>query len=333
MLNYLCNKVCADNFFYILTGRLKFMTKLDLNALIKDILHEELSNQQLVESSLTAEEKVDAWHNGTRRENYKAAGVPKLNTFLEIAKRKGYDEIVKIIEAELAKRGSSTPAATTAKVSTTSTSLPTATSTATTPTEPVTDEAPVTTDEPAHFSDALVKDIDIDTEAAPVTLSDKEKEVLIGKAVETLGKPAFYVRSYWKTAMGFIGSYTHKWFNGNFNEVNANRASDKAADLTYDSSKLIVLRKDIDGGYHNVDRYYSIKVSSSTKYIVDRSNIRDNVRNYYQYYDSELDWRICTLTKTGANRKKFKQYLTDTAGVPEAQAEALTAEAFEGSAW
>ena len=182
-------------------------------------------------------------------------------------------------------------------------------------------------------NDLLAKIKDIDTEATSVTLSDKEKEVLIGKAIETLGKPAFYVRSYWKTAMGFIGSYTHKWFNGNFNEVNANRASDKAADLTYDSSKLIVLRKDIDGGYYNVDRYYSIEVSSSTKYIVDRAKIRDSVRNYYQYYDSELDWRICTLTKTGTNRKKFKQYLTDTAGVPEAQAEALTAEAFEGSSW
>lgn len=330
MLNYLCNKVCTDNFLYI-NGQAKYMTKLELKALIKDILHEEFSNQQLVESSLTAEEKVDAWHNGTRRENYKAAGIPKLNTFLEIAKRKGYDEIVKIIEAELAKRSSSTPAVPSAKASVTSTSLPASPSTAATPIEPVTDKTPVAADEPAHFSDALVKDID--TEATSVTLSNKEKEVLIGKAIETLGKPAFYVRSYWKTAMGFVGSYTHKWFNGNFTEINANRASDKAADLTYDSSKLIVLRKDIDGGYYNVDRYYSIKVSSSTKYIVDRAKIRDSVRNYYQYYDSELDWRICTLTKTGANRKKFKQYLTDTAGVPEAQAEALTAEAFEGSTW
>lgn len=59
----------------------------------------------LTESTLTAEEKVDAWHAGTRRENYKAAGIPKLNTFLDIAKRKGYTEIVDIIEAELAKRG------------------------------------------------------------------------------------------------------------------------------------------------------------------------------------------------------------------------------------
>ena len=64
-----------------------------------------LEEGALAESSLTAEEKVDAWHNGTRRENYKAAGIPKLQSFLEIAKRKGYTEIVDILEAELEKRG------------------------------------------------------------------------------------------------------------------------------------------------------------------------------------------------------------------------------------
>ena len=67
----------------------------------------------LTESSLSAEEKVDAWHAGTRRENYKAAGIPKLQTFLDIAKRKGYTEIVDIIEAEFAKRDIATaPSAT-----------------------------------------------------------------------------------------------------------------------------------------------------------------------------------------------------------------------------
>lgn len=58
----------------------------------------------LIESSLSAEEKVDAWHNGTRKENYKAASIPKLNTYLDIAKQKGYDDIVEIIEDEFIRR-------------------------------------------------------------------------------------------------------------------------------------------------------------------------------------------------------------------------------------
>jgi hypothetical protein len=62
------------------------------------------SREELTESSLTAEEKVDAWHAGTRKENYKAAGIPKLNTYLEIAKQKGYDDIVEIIEDEFIRR-------------------------------------------------------------------------------------------------------------------------------------------------------------------------------------------------------------------------------------
>jgi hypothetical protein len=81
------------------------MTKSELREMIRECLREELT---LVESTLTAEEKVDAWHNGTRRENYKAAGIPKLQTFLDIAKRKGYTEIVDTIEAEFTKRGVAT---------------------------------------------------------------------------------------------------------------------------------------------------------------------------------------------------------------------------------
>lgn len=84
------------------------MTKSELRELIRECLKEELA---LTESSLTAEEKVDAWHAGTRRENYKAAGIPKLQTFLDIAKRKGYTEIIDIIESELAKRGVATTSA------------------------------------------------------------------------------------------------------------------------------------------------------------------------------------------------------------------------------
>lgn len=78
------------------------MTKSELREMIRECLREELS---LTESTLTAEEKVDAWHAGTRRENYKAAGIPKLYTFLDIAERKGYDEIVEILKDELRKRG------------------------------------------------------------------------------------------------------------------------------------------------------------------------------------------------------------------------------------
>ena len=314
------------------------MNKSEFKTLLREMIREELSRSTLIESSLTAEEKVDAWHNGTRRENYKAAGIPKLNIFLEIAKRKGYNEIVKIIEDELARRGTSAQAATTATppAATTGKSAPVTTPE---PESEVTTVAPEpetpstsaeVSDEPAHFSDELVKDLD--PEPTPTTLSTKEKEVLIGKAIEALGKPAFYVRSYWKTAMGFIGSYTHKWFNGNFNEVKADRASDKAVDLTYDSSKLIVLRKDI-AGYRNVDRYYSIEIPSSTYYIVDRDKIRKNASDYYTYYDSELDWRFSILTKTNANRKKFKQYLIDTVGMPEVQAEELAVEAFDDNEW
>lgn len=313
------------------------MNKQELKTLIKELLHEELSRSALIESTLSAEEKVDAWHNGTRRENYKAAGIPKLTVFLDIAKRKGYDEIVKIIEDELARRGTSvpaTPATDTADKTTTPMTTEPEPEVSSVDLKPETAAAPADitdADEPAHFSDELVKDSE--PEPATPTLSNKEKEVLIGKAIEALGKPVFYVRSYWKTAMGFIGSYTHKWFNGNFNEVKADRASDKAVDLTYDSSKLIVLRKDIEAGYRNVDRYYSIEIPSSTYYIVDRDKIRKNASDYYTYYDSELDWRFYVLTKTSANRKKFKQYLIDTVGMPEAQAEELAVETFDNNEW
>jgi hypothetical protein len=71
-----------------------------------DIQIYKISNNKaaLTEGTLTAEEKVDAWHAGTRRENYKAAGIPKLQAYLEIAKSKGYTEIVDIIEDELIRR-------------------------------------------------------------------------------------------------------------------------------------------------------------------------------------------------------------------------------------
>ena len=54
----------------------------------------------------------------------------------------------------------------------------------------------------------------------------------------------------------------------------------------------------------------------------------------HKYYDSELDWRISVLTKTKANRNKFKQYLLDSvSGIPEAQAEEITTYTFDKRAW
>ena len=58
----------------------------------------------LTEAAMTAEEKVDAWHDGTRPVNYRAAKEDKLNKYLKIAKAKGYSEIVSIIEDELTMR-------------------------------------------------------------------------------------------------------------------------------------------------------------------------------------------------------------------------------------
>ena len=58
----------------------------------------------LTEAAMSAEEKVDAWHEGTRPVNYRAAKEDKLKKYLDIAKAKGYAEIVSIIEDELTMR-------------------------------------------------------------------------------------------------------------------------------------------------------------------------------------------------------------------------------------
>jgi hypothetical protein len=92
----------------------------------------------------------------------------------------------------------------------------------------------------------------------------------------------------------------------------------------------MVLKKEISGGSYNIDRYYSVDVPSSTKYILDTDTIVDMMWDLAKYYDSELDWTISVLTKTNANRKKFKQFLLDqVSGMPEAQAEELTIYAFD----
>lgn len=55
---------------------------------------------------LTPEEKMDRWHNGTRRENIKACSEDKLKEYRKICKAKGYDAEVRIINAELKARKS-----------------------------------------------------------------------------------------------------------------------------------------------------------------------------------------------------------------------------------
>jgi hypothetical protein len=57
------------------------------------------------ESEMTQEEKMDAWHNGTRGFNIKAASTSKLRGNLAICKKKKYKSEVAAIEAELKSRG------------------------------------------------------------------------------------------------------------------------------------------------------------------------------------------------------------------------------------
>ena len=54
--------------------------------------------------SLTPEEKMDRWHNGTCKENIKACNIDKLKEYRKICRAKGYAEQVKLINAELKRR-------------------------------------------------------------------------------------------------------------------------------------------------------------------------------------------------------------------------------------
>lgn len=54
--------------------------------------------------ALTPEEKMDRWHNGTRKENIKACNIDKLKEYRKICRAKGYTEQVKLINAELKRR-------------------------------------------------------------------------------------------------------------------------------------------------------------------------------------------------------------------------------------
>jgi hypothetical protein len=280
---------------------------------------EGLQEEAILESSLTAEEKVDAWHNGTRRENYKAAGIQKLNTFLEIAKRKGYDEIVDIIEGEFAKRGVAT------------TSSAPASSTVSTVSDPVIDPAPDMTNPVSDTAEEpVLSDAPVEDAVPAVTLSEKDLDALLGMAIQKFGTCILYAHSEWRSAGGFIGSYSLTWRNGNGNPVKPDRAVDKVMDLAYDHDKLILLASYFHGGSHSIDRYYSIDVPSSTTYIVDRGTIYKKARESYSYYDSELDWTFYTLTKNKSNQKKVKIFLLEKvpALTPE-QAEEITTKFFE----
>lgn len=59
----------------------------------------------LNESKLNTDEKIEAWHNGERRENIKACNIDKLLEYKAKCKVKGYDAEVAIINAELIRRG------------------------------------------------------------------------------------------------------------------------------------------------------------------------------------------------------------------------------------
>ena len=64
-----------------------------------------LSESLELNEALTPEQKMDAWHNGTRRQNIKACKDEKLIMYLKICMDKGYQREVDIIEDELDKRG------------------------------------------------------------------------------------------------------------------------------------------------------------------------------------------------------------------------------------
>ena len=52
-----------------------------------------------------AEEKMEAWHNGTRKQNVKACSDAKLKMNYRICKEKGYDKEAEILKAESDSRG------------------------------------------------------------------------------------------------------------------------------------------------------------------------------------------------------------------------------------
>ena len=68
-----------------------------LSVIVKQALNED-------SDELTPGEKMDAWHNGERKENIKACDADKLKKYKAICKAKGYDAEVAAIQAEIDKR-------------------------------------------------------------------------------------------------------------------------------------------------------------------------------------------------------------------------------------
>lgn len=62
-----------------------------------------------LDESLSPQEKMDAWHNGTRRENIRACGDDKLLMYRKICADSGYADEVDKIDAELENRGITPP--------------------------------------------------------------------------------------------------------------------------------------------------------------------------------------------------------------------------------
>lgn len=65
----------------------------------------EEEEDELLDEALTPQEKMDAWHEGKRRENIKACGDRKLASYINICKNKGYDKEVGLIRQEFKRRG------------------------------------------------------------------------------------------------------------------------------------------------------------------------------------------------------------------------------------
>lgn len=79
-------------------------------ARVSDLIKEaeERGRQQALNEAaddLTPGEKMDAWHDGKRKENIKACDAEKLRQYKAICKAKGYDAEVAAIDAEIESRG------------------------------------------------------------------------------------------------------------------------------------------------------------------------------------------------------------------------------------
>jgi len=87
------------------------MRKQDKRALYESIMRnisvqvKRILNEEEKEKELTPEEKMDAWHNGERKENIKACFADKLKMYRDICKKKGYKKEEAELQKEIDKRG------------------------------------------------------------------------------------------------------------------------------------------------------------------------------------------------------------------------------------